>query len=172
MDGAKPGSDAGTGGMATKIAAAEIAVSAGTATIIANGRTESDAAPLAAFLKSGRATLFKAASTPEKARRQWISARLTAEGRITVDAGAADALKSGASLLPAGIVSASGRFEKGDAVTIETADGDILGKGLTTYSVQEVIALAGLKTEDISRELGYAGRPAVIHRDDLVLADR
>lgn len=168
MAGTAPGSAIGTGGMATKIAAARIASAAGVTTLIANGRTSS----LKNLGTEHPCTIFAAAKSPERARRQWINAQLVADGKLIIDDGASRALATGASLLPAGICRVEGSFDKGDTVHICHHDGTKLATGLVAYSASEITLLAGGKSQDIAIRLGYQGRPAIIHRDDLVLLTR
>ena len=160
-------SGVGSGGMATKVAAAKIAAAGGCAVIIANGAAPH---PIEAIAEGARATLFKPRLTPDRARRAWIGGRLKPSGSIIVDAGAAAALKRGASLLPAGIKKIEGRFRRGDAVAVIDDKGDIIGQGLVAYDAEEAQLLVGKKTPDIEKVLGYRGPSAVIHRDDLALS--
>ena len=169
MAGGTSSSSVGTGGMSTKIAAARIATNAGCTTIIASGQPPDSTGPVTALLGSGPCTIFAPSGTPENARRQWISARLTAQGSIQIDDGAASALNEGASLLPAGVTSVSGTFEKGDAVVVCSPDGRKIARGLVSYSADEIGLLAGARSHEIPERLGYQGRPAIIHRDNLVL---
>ncbi|WDI30851.1 glutamate 5-kinase [Hyphococcus flavus] len=163
-----PNTDAGvgSGGMASKVAAAKIACRAGCAAILAPGVIDN---PLKTVLDGGKATLFKAATSKERARRQWIAGRLKAAGSVTVDAGAAKALTTGASLLPAGVTSVSGDFSRGDAINIAGPDGVVIGKGLSAFDAEEVKNIAGKKSDEIENILGYRRRPAVIEKDDLVM---
>ncbi len=156
---------AGSGGMVTKIEAAKIAAAAGCATIIAKGEIER---PLQAILDGARATLFTPKESPETARRAWIAGRITPQGRIDIDAGAVDALAKGASLLAAGVTSASGAFGKGDAISIFGPDGALVGQGLSAYEADEVRRIAGMQSASIEKTLGYR-RAAVVHRNDLTL---
>ena len=156
----------GSGGMATKVAAAQIAGANGCATIIAAGAVDH---PLQAIAKGARATLFCPSDNKDSARRQWIAGRLKPEGSVTVDAGAAAALKKGASLLPAGIVSLAGDFRRGDAVSILDEEGIVIGQGLSTFDINDVERIKGLSSDAVERALGYQRRPAVIERNDLVL---
>jgi len=156
----------GAGGMASKIAAAKIAGANGCAAIIAPGAADH---PLRAILKGGRATLIHAAIGADKARKQWIGGRLKPAGKVAIDEGAAAALKSGASLLPAGVVAAHGDFARGDAVEIAGPDGKVLGQGLSAYYAHELRKIAGKRSGEIEPLLGYRRRPAVIEKDDLVL---
>ncbi|MCB2098453.1 MAG: hypothetical protein KDE05_12525, partial [Parvularculaceae bacterium] len=164
--GANAAAGVGSGGMASKIAAAKIAGAAGCATVIAAGTIER---PLAAVGDGARATLIRSQQSPERARRRWIAGRLKPLGDIFIDDGAVKALKSGSSLLPAGIVRVSGDFQRGDAVSIRAQTGDIIAQGLSSFGAVEVAAIAGKKSDEVERILGYRRRPAVIEKNDLVL---
>jgi len=158
----------GSGGMRTKIDAARIATAAGCAVAIKDGITDH---PLARLLQGEKATWFLAQSDPETARRAWLAHALKPAGTIIVDGGAERALKGGASLLPVGVKAVEGRFERGDAVMIKSASGTLLGNGLSAYDSGDAERIKGRHTDDIEALLGYRGRPAIVHRDDLVLAD-
>jgi glutamate 5-kinase len=160
------GSELSRGGMVTKIEAAKIAVSGGTHMAIASGRVLN---PLGLLAKKGVATWFLAHADPVTARKRWIAGTLEPKGSFIVDAGAAAALASGKSLLPAGVTSVEGRFERGDAVVIRNGDGVEIGRGLTFYGYEEAKAIIGRKSSEIAEILGYFGRPELIHRDDMVL---
>lgn len=164
--GAGVGTPVGTGGMASKIAAAKIAGAAGAATIIAPG---TDDHPLRRIADGGRASLILSGTSPDKARRQWIGGRLKPQGEIRIDAGAAKALLGGASLLPAGVSSVSGEFRRGDAVLVVAPDGTAIAQGLSAYGVSELQLITGKRSDEIEKILGYRRRPAVIEKDDLAL---
>lgn len=164
--GANTGAGVGSGGMASKIAAAEIAAAAGAATIIAPGTEDH---PLRRVLEGGPSTLILAATTAEKARRQWIGGRLKPQGEVRIDPGAAKAILSGASLLPAGVVSVAGDFQRGDAVLVVAPDGAAIAQGLSAYGASDLRLVAGKRSDDIEKLLGYRRRPAVIEKDDLAL---
>ena len=155
----------GTGGMKTKLAAAKIATQAGCDMIICDGRS---VGALAALGAGGKHSRFKAQSNPRKARAQWIGGTLKPNGALHIDAGAMKALQNGSSLLPAGVTKVSGRFEKGDAVSV-FANGTEVARGLVAYDVQEAERIKGLKSAEISNELGYEHGAAIIHRDNLVM---
>jgi glutamate 5-kinase len=104
-----------------------------------------------------------------RARKRWIGGSLDVHGAVVVDDGAVRALASGKSLLPAGVRQVDGSFERGDAILVRGSDGGEVGRGLSGYDADEARAIMGAKTGDIPRILGYAGRAAMIHRDDLVL---
>ena len=159
-------SDVGSGGMTTKLQAAAIATHAGCSTIIASGRIER---PLEALLRGDRCTVFPAEGTPAAARKQWLAGILEVHGELRLDAGAADALQRGNSLLPVGLVGVVGDFRRGDAVMLADAEGGELGRGLAAYASDEAAAIKGCRSDQIEAKLGYRGRSVVVHRDDLVL---
>lgn len=156
----------GSGGMSTKLTAARIAYDAGCATIITRGDRSS---PLGAINTGALCTVIQPSMTPANARAVWLKGHLDPQGTIIVDTGAAKAIASGASLLAVGMVSVSGQFERGDAITIEDTNGNLIAKGVTAYSAGEVSQVVGLKSDAVEAVLGYRGRPAIIHRDDMVL---
>jgi glutamate 5-kinase len=160
------GSLVGTGGMVSKLAAAGLATASGCAVLLTKGEI---AMPLAALEAGGRCTLFPAHTSPRRARKDWIAARLVVAGTLRIDAGAVAALRRGSSLLPAGVVAVEGTFERGDAVLVRAPDGAPIAKGLVAYDAADAQALLGRRSEEIESLLGYRGRDAMIHRDDLVL---
>jgi glutamate 5-kinase len=153
------------GGMKTKILAAKTAVAGGCAMAIMEG---SVLRPLSALAAGANRTWFVAQGDPQLARKRWISA-MKPKGEVRLDAGAVRALSSGKSLLPAGVVSVAGSFGRGDPVSIIGPLGEVLGKGLVRYTVAEATAIAGHRSGEIEAILGYAGRAALIHRDDMVV---
>ena len=157
----------GTGGMATKLAAARIASAAGCATLVTLGSRPS---PLGAVEDGALSTLFTPSTTPAAAYKAWIAGSLAPQGVLTVDAGAGTALRAGKSLLPAGVRSVEGRFEKGDAVIVRDLDGHEIGRGLTRYDAGDAAKIAGVKSGDIEAALGFTAGPTLIHADDLALA--
>ncbi len=158
--------DVGSGGMVTKLAAAKIAWAAGCATAITLGDRDK---PVLALREGAKATWVLPDVTPDKAREAWLKHHLAPEGEITIDDGAAKALQRGSSLLPVGVTSVSGAFARGAAVAILTADGQAVAKGITAYSSDDIAAIAGLQSDDVEQRLGYRGRPAIVHRNDMVL---
>jgi glutamate 5-kinase len=164
--GGEPPPGYSSGGMKTKLMAARIATQAGCAMAIALGGR---ANPIAAIAKGGKCTWFLAAPEGRTARKSWIAGHLAPQGAITIDDGAARALAKGSSLLPAGIKTISGTFERGDPVEIITLAGQHIARGLAAYSSAEAAILAGHRSEDFEALLGFRGRDEVIHRDDLVL---
>ena len=161
----RSGSGMGSGGMVAKLAAARIAHAAGAHLAIVGGR---HARPLAAFARTDRGTIFPATARPG-ARKAWLAGRLTAHGRILVDAGAVRALVGGASLLPAGATAAEGVFARGDVVDIVGPDGRAVARGLTEYDATDARRIAGLRSAALAATLGYAPRAALVHRDHMVL---
>ena len=161
-------SDVGTGGMATKVQAARIAIRAGCATVIASGVT---AHPIAALRGGARHTVFHAPASPAAARKQWLAGVLEVTGELRLDDGAVAALREGGSLLPVGVKSVSGTFGRGDVVRIADDGGRELGRGLAEYSRAEAERIAGCRSDGIEAALGYRGRSVMVHRDELVLFD-
>lgn len=162
------GSAVGTGGMRTKLQAAQKAAAAGIATALFNGR---DAVTVQALGQGElRGTLFIAGQSRMQARKYWLL-HAPCEGlRIRVDAGAAAALAAGrASLLPGGVVEALGDFHRGDLVEVVDPSGRVVARGLSQYGAVDVRRLAGRHSRDIEGVLGYSYGPAVVHRDDLAL---
>jgi glutamate 5-kinase len=155
-----------SGGMVTKLMAARIAMAAGCAMVIAQGEGLN---PLAAIEAGARATWFLPPSEPRTARKRWIAGAINPMGTLTVDDGAAAALRRGTSLLPAGVVAIEGEFERGDAVVVRSLGGEELARGLSAYSSADARAIAGHKSREIEAILGYRGRDEMIHRDDLVV---
>lgn len=153
------------GGMKTKIMAAKTAVAGGCAMAIMEGST---LRPLAALANGAVRTWFLPQGDPQAARKRWINA-MKPKGELHLDAGAVTALRAGKSLLPAGVRSVSGTFGRGEPVAILSPEGAVLGKGLVRYTSLEARAIAGHKSGEIEGILGYAGRAALVHRDDMVI---
>ena len=160
--------DYGSGGMVTKIEAARISMEGGANMIIADGKVHN---PIKSIIDGARISHFIAKTTPHLARKKWISGMLTPNGRIFIDQGAKTALINGNSLLPAGIISAEGNFERGDAVVICDDNNNEIARGLSAYSIRDTLDRKGKSTPEIENILGYRGRTALVHRDDLVISD-
>lgn len=156
----------GTGGMITKIMAAKIALAGGCSMVIMDGRAP---APVTRLFDGERGTLFTAASDPLTLRKQWIQGMMAPRGFVHIDAGAVKALQNGASLLPAGVTSVDGSFNRGDLVACMGPDGHLVAQGLVSYDSVDADRIAGVKSADVIHILGYTGRANLIHRDDLVL---
>lgn len=160
------GSELSRGGMITKIIAARIAVAAGAHLVIASGKVLH---PLRALGEGGPSTWFLPAANPALSRKRWIAGALEPRGAVTIDDGARAALKAGRSLLPAGVTKVEGHFDRGDAVIIRDGEGRELGRGLIAYARADAELLLGRKSAEIESILGYRGRIAMIHRDDMAL---
>ncbi|SHO65187.1 glutamate 5-kinase [Pseudoxanthobacter soli DSM 19599] len=155
------------GGMKTKIDAARIAVSAGTAMVIASGKALN---PLAAVDGGARFTWFDAHATPTLARKTWIAGSLDPHGSVMIDDGAVAALARGRSLLPAGVVAVAGAFSRGDAVrVVAKSSGREIGRGLVAYDYDHAVRIMGRNSREIEEIIGFVGRAEMIHRDDLAL---
>jgi glutamate 5-kinase len=159
-------SGVGSGGMATKILAAKIAVAAGCHLCIAAGHPKH---PVRRVEEGARCTWFVPTSTPAAARKQWIAGTLKPAGSILIDAGAFKALQEGKSLLPAGVIATRGRFERGDTVSVLGPDGNEIARGLSAYSDSDAARILGRRSSEIESLLGFRGRDEMIHRDDLAI---
>jgi len=159
-------SELSRGGMRTKIDAGRIATAAGTAMIIAAGNRLN---PLAAIERGERATFFRPSAHPVRGYKTWIAGHLEAAGRLVIDAGAVAALRSGKSLLPAGVRAVEGTFARGDTVAIVDPTGLEIARGLVAYDAADALRIAGLKSSAIAGVLGHEARAAMVHRDDLVV---
>lgn len=153
------------GGMITKLMAAKMATAAGCAMLITEG---SRCNPLKRIEEGATCTWFEAQTDPQAARKQWIAA-MKPRGEITIDTGAAKALETGNSLLPAGVTNVEGSFGRGEPLAILSPEGHMLGQGLSRYTAVEARAILGCQSHQIEARLGYPVRAALIHRDDMVL---
>jgi len=165
MASAESTSGMGSGGMISKLQAAEIAELAGICLVIGNGQHDR---PLARIVGEGVGTLFMPRRNAG-ARKAWLGGRLRLKGEIVVDAGAAAALRRGSSLLAKGIAAVEGVFSRGDPVAILDGAGKVLAHGLSEYDATECAAIVGLHSSEQEAVLGYAPRSAVVHRDQMVL---
>ena len=159
-------SELSRGGMRTKVEAAKIATTAGVHMAIADGRVDH---PLKRIAEGGPCTWFLTPSNPVTSRKKWIAGSLEPKGVVRIDSGAAKALVSGKSLLPAGVTGIEGGFARGDCVLIRNPDGGEIGRGLIAYDAGEAAQIMGRSSRDIEKILGYSGRAAMIHRDDMAL---
>lgn len=161
-------SGVGTGGMASKVQAARIAGRSGIPTVVAEGRRPD--AVRAVLAGEDLGTLFLPSEERLASRKHWIAYALRPYGTLVVDAGARSALvDKQKSLLPSGIRQVTGRFDAGDAVSIVGEDGREVGRGLTSYSAEEIERIRGKRSADIEAILGYKNLDEVVHRDDLVI---
>ena len=162
------GSTIAKGGMLTKVLAAKRAARSGAQTVIASGNEPDVLVRLAAGEAIG--TLLSAQTTPLAARKQWLADHLQVAGRLGLDPGAAKALRSGGkSLLPVGVKSVEGEFERGAVVACLSPEGAEIARGLVNYNAQESRRIAGRASSEIEAILGYIDGPELIHRDNLVL---
>lgn len=164
------GTSYGTGGMSSKLRAARAMLAAGIPTVICRGRREGVLLEVA----SGRAvgTRFEApdGSTHEGGRKLWIGLAEVPRGTIALDEGATRAvLERGASILPVGVVSSSGGYERGDVINVQSSSGDLIGRGIARYSSEDMSRVRGIKLDVISRFLGEDRAQPAIHRDDLLV---
>ena len=156
----------GSGGMVTKLEAARIALRAGSRMVISDGSVSH---PLRAIENGVACTWFLPNANPKTARKRWIAGALKPTGEIIIDEGAFKALKSGNSLLPAGVTKVEGKFERGDAIIVKCPNGQEIGRGISAYSADDARRIMGNKTSEIVTILGYRGRDEMVHRDDLAL---
>jgi glutamate 5-kinase len=159
-------SDVGSGGMATKIVAAKIALAAGCHMCISLGH---EAHPVRRLEQGARCSWFYPVTNPSTVRKQWIAGSLKPTGEVRVDDGAVAALRAGKSLLPAGVIEVIGRFDRGDPLIVRDAAGVEIARGLSAYSSADAVRIRGRKSSEIEALLGFRGRDELIHRDDLVL---
>jgi glutamate 5-kinase len=159
-------SETGSGGMATKLLAAKIAVAAGCHMCIAAGHHRH---PVRRIEEGARCTWFVPSASPVAARKQWIAGTLRPAGAIAIDAGALRALEEGKSLLPAGVIRSIGRFDRGDTVSVIGPDGTEIARGIVAYSDTDAARIMGRRSSEIESILGFRGRDEMIHRDDLVI---
>jgi glutamate 5-kinase len=165
MASAGSGSGLGSGGMTSKLQAAEIAERAGITLAIVNGTYER---PLARALGGDVGTLFLPRRR-DGARKAWLGGRQRLNGALTVDSGCVRALLKGGSLLASGIVAVEGEFARGDPVGVRDEGGKTVAQGLAEYGSDEIARIKGRRSEEHQALLGYAPRSAVVHRDQLVL---
>lgn len=160
----------GIGGMSTKLQAAEIACRAGTDVVIAAGNAPDVIIRAVAGQPVG--TRFPAQETPLENRKRWILAGPAPSGHLLVDDGAAKALRHhGNSLLPVGITTVQGDFERGDAVFVRERNGLDLARGITRYSSDDLHRIRGCQSHEISERLGYDYGPVVLHRNDMIVLE-
>jgi len=159
-------SETARGGMVTKIEAGKIATTAGAHMVIASGHVSH---PLQRIAEGAPCSWFLTPANPVTSRKKWIAGSLEPRGALHIDAGAVRALRSGASLLPAGVVKIDGAFDRGDAVIVRGPDGAEIGRGLVAYDTGDAERIRGRSSSDILLILGFTGRTEMIHRDDLVL---
>jgi glutamate 5-kinase len=162
------GTHRGTGGMYTKIQAADLATRSGTPVVIAHGAEPNVLLRLATGERIG--TRFPASTDGLEARKRWVLAETVRHSRVVVDAGATRALtQQGRSLLPAGVVSVEGSFDRGQTIRIYAPDGREIARGLTQYRATDLLLIKGLHSSHVAETLGYDYGSEVVHRDDMVV---
>jgi glutamate 5-kinase len=167
--GGKSHCDLGTGGMATKIAAARFATSAGIDCVIANG-TSKDVLKRIVLGAEAAGTVFISGKSSLAARERWIAFSSAKKGVISVDEGAVRALaEKDRSLLASGVTGVGGAFAAGDVVGITGPDGREFARGISNYSSSEVSKIKGMKTSGYRQALGHKGADEVVHKDDMVI---
>lgn len=157
-------SSTGVGGMGTKLDAAAIASASGTEAVIASGTRRG---VVSAVLNGRRLGTRVRSAGGAPARKRWLAAAARPRGIVRVDNGAARALASGASLLPAGVTAIEGAFRVGELVAVVDAEGNELARGLTAYASDDAAAIAGKKSNEIEATLGYVYAEELIHREDM-----
>ncbi|HYH03847.1 MAG TPA: glutamate 5-kinase [Bacillota bacterium] len=161
-------SNLGTGGMVTKIGAAQMALAAGSSMVIMNGDDPSQIQKLFAGKPVG--TIFVSKHPAVNHRKRWIAYGPKPHGVLTVDSGAERALlEQGKSLLPSGVVAVAGEFEEGDLIKVVNQHNMELARGLTNYAQEQLVMIKGHKTGEIETILGFKSSDEVIHRDNLVI---
>ncbi len=157
-----------TGGMKSKIEAAQSATRSGISMVIANGR---DNHILKTLIEDPTrpCSIFVAQKSEAGAKMIWLQSHMRPKGIVTIDDGALKALKSGKSLLPVGVKKIEGHFQRGDAIEIRTLEGKKVGMGISAYDIADATLIIGRNTADIEKILGYAGRDELVHRNDMVL---
>lgn len=162
------GTNLGTGGMSTKINAAEIAMSSGSAMVIVNGSTPNVINDVLDGKDVG--TFFSPNKEPLNSRKCWISYSTQTKGNLKIDSGAVEALtKNNTSLLPSGIISIEGLFEAGDIVSIVDSSNIEIARGITNYNSHEINLIKGFNTSNIEEKLGYKTYNTVVHVDNMVI---
>jgi glutamate 5-kinase len=161
----------GTGGMLTKIQAADLATRGGTAVVIASGAEREVIGRVLAGEPLG--TRFPPIASRLESRKRWVLAETVRHSRIVADDGAARALiEGGKSLLTAGIIAVEGDFERGQTVRIYSKAGQEIARGLAQYGARDLLLIKGLRSAQIVEMLGYEYGPEAVHRDDMVTLRR
>ena len=155
----------GSGGMQTKIEAAKICQLSGCNMVIANGLYLN---PISKIIEENNCTWFKSKVSKLDARKKWIISSIAPKGAIIIDDGAKKALRSGKSLLAAGIKKIAGKFNKGDHIKILDKKNNECARGLSSFTSEEIIKIMGHHSNEIEKLLGYVSKSEVIHKDDMV----
>lgn len=163
-----PGSTLGSGGMRTKVLAADRAAQNGTTTVVANGREPDVLSRLCKGEPLG--TMFTSEQKPLDARKRWLADQLRARGTLILDDGACHGLKSrGSSLLAVGVRECTGDFSRGELVSCTDLNGREIARGLSNYNAADTRRVLGHSSEDFEKLLGFAGEPELIHRDNMIV---
>jgi glutamate 5-kinase len=163
----KPANEQGTGGMVTKLQAAELARRAGAEVIIAHGSDTDVLVRIATGDQVG--TRFRPAGTALESRKRFILAGRKVIGALHIDLGAFEAIKKGGSLLPVGVIQVDGDFQRGDTVGVIEPGGKEIAKGLSNYASGDLIKIGGKRSDQIENTLGFVYGEEVIHRNNMVL---
>ena len=155
----------GSGGMQTKIEAAKICQLGGSSMVIANGLYSN---PIKRIIEKNNCTWFSPKVSKLDARKKWIISSIAPKGAIIIDDGAKKALRSGKSLLAAGIKKVLGKFNKGDHIKVLDKKNNECARGLSSFTSDEVIKIMGCHSKEIEKLLGYVAKSEVIHKDDMV----
>ncbi|NJP05122.1 MAG: glutamate 5-kinase [Chloroflexaceae bacterium] len=162
------GSHRGTGGMQTKVQAADLATRSGTAVVVTSGTHQDVIVRVAQGEALG--TRFTTSVSHLESRKRWMLAETVRHSRVVVDSGATRALlEQGKSLLPAGILNVEGDFDRGQTIRIYTTDGHEIARGITQYRSSDLLRIKGQHSSQIAAILGYSYRAEIVHRDDMVL---
>jgi glutamate 5-kinase len=156
----------GSGGMFTKLEAAKICMNAGCNMLITNGKSFY---PIQKIISKKIYTWFKPKISNLDARKKWIISSLSSSAKIYIDQGASKALKSGKSLLPAGIIKISGNFKKGDNIVIIDNNNIDIARALSSFTSDEINKIKGLQSGQIENILGYASKSEIVHKNDIVI---
>ena len=156
----------GSGGMHTKLEAAKICMNSGCSMLIANGKKFN---PIQKIIEKKLYTWFKPKISKLDARKKWIISSLTSCAKIYIDQGASKALRSGKSLLPAGIIRIEGSFKKGDNIIIVDNNNIDIARALSSFTSEEIDKIKGLQSNQIEKILGYASKSEILHKDDIVI---
>ena len=161
----------GSGGMSTKIEAAQIAMNFGCNTLICSGKKKF---PIKEFVKDQHksGTWFISKKKNYSHFKRWLASSIQIFGHIIIDDGALDALNKGSSLLPSGVLKVEGNFFRGDIVEVRSKKNLLIGKGVISYDFDESKLIIGKKTSQIESILGYIGRDEIIHRDNFIFNDK
>jgi len=156
----------GSGGMYTKLEAAKICMNSGCSMLIANGKKFN---PIQKIIEKKLYTWFKPKISNLDARKKWIISSLTSSAKIYIDQGASKALRSGKSLLPAGIIRIEGSFKKGDNIIIVDNNNIDIARALSSFTSEEIDKIKGLQSNQIENILGYSSKSEILHKDDIVI---